>query len=49
METAEEAEAAVTALNAVELMGKVMNVEKVRSSFVGGGFYLSAASAVFRP
>ena len=29
METAEEAEAAVTALNATDLMGKVMNVEKV--------------------
>jgi hypothetical protein len=37
METAEEAEAAITALNAVDLMGKVMNVEKVCccSSFVG--------------
>jgi transformer-2 protein len=30
METAEEAEAAVTALNATELMGKIMNVEKAR-------------------
>jgi len=30
METAEEAEAAVTALNATELMGKTMNVEKAR-------------------
>ncbi|KAF9461912.1 hypothetical protein BDZ94DRAFT_1138054, partial [Collybia nuda] len=29
METAEEAEAAITALNTTELMGKVMNVEKV--------------------
>jgi hypothetical protein len=29
METAEEAEAAVTALNATDLMGKTMNVEKV--------------------
>lgn len=29
METAEEAEAAITALNATELMGKVMTVEKV--------------------
>ncbi|EIM92837.1 RNA-binding domain-containing protein, partial [Stereum hirsutum FP-91666 SS1] len=29
METAEEADAAITALNAVEFMGKVMNVEKV--------------------
>ncbi|KAI6104534.1 hypothetical protein EDD16DRAFT_1695979 [Pisolithus croceorrhizus] len=28
METAEEADAAITALNATELMGKVMNVEK---------------------
>ena len=31
METAEEAEA-VTALNATDLMGKVMNVEKVNFS-----------------
>ncbi|KAF4573672.1 hypothetical protein EYR36_008190 [Pleurotus pulmonarius] len=30
METAEEADAAITALNATELMGKVMNVEKAR-------------------
>ena len=29
METAEEAEAAITALNATELNGKVMTVEKV--------------------
>jgi RNA recognition motif-containing protein len=29
METAEEAEAAITALNSTELMGKIMNVEKV--------------------
>ncbi|KAG6852385.1 hypothetical protein C0991_012536 [Blastosporella zonata] len=29
METAEEADAAITALNTTELMGKVMNVEKV--------------------
>ena len=29
METAEEADAAVTALNTTDLMGKVMNVEKV--------------------
>jgi transformer-2 protein len=29
METAEEAEAAVTALNATELMGKPITVEKV--------------------
>lgn len=29
METAEEADAAITALNATEFMGKVMNVEKV--------------------
>ena len=29
METAEEADAAVTALNSTELMGKIMNVEKV--------------------
>ena len=33
METAEEAEAAVTALNATDLMGKVMNVEKVNFSY----------------
>ncbi|KIJ13812.1 hypothetical protein PAXINDRAFT_170126, partial [Paxillus involutus ATCC 200175] len=30
METGEEADAAITALNATELMGKVMNVEKAR-------------------
>ncbi|KAF7436012.1 hypothetical protein PC9H_002838 [Pleurotus ostreatus] len=30
METAEEADAAITALNATDLMGKVMNVEKAR-------------------
>lgn len=30
METAEEADAAVTALNATELTGKIINVEKVR-------------------
>jgi transformer-2 protein len=29
METAEEADAAITALNATDLMGKVMNVERV--------------------
>jgi transformer-2 protein len=29
METAEEADAAITALNATELHGKVMNVERV--------------------
>jgi RNA recognition motif-containing protein len=29
METAEEADAAVAALNSTELMGKIMNVEKV--------------------
>lgn len=29
METSEEADAAVTALNSTELMGKIMNVEKV--------------------
>ena len=29
METAEEADAAVTALNSTDLMGKTMNVEKV--------------------
>jgi len=32
MESAEEAEAAVTALNATELMGKAMTVEKVDPS-----------------
>jgi len=31
METGEEADAAITALNSTELMGKVMNVEKVSS------------------
>lgn len=31
METAEEAEAAITALNSTELMGKVITVEKVGS------------------
>lgn len=31
METAEEADAAITALNATDLMGKVMNVERVRA------------------
>ena len=30
METAEEAEAAIAACNATELMGRVMNVEKAR-------------------
>ena len=30
METAEEADAAITSLNGTDLMGKVMNVEKVR-------------------
>ena len=30
METVEDAEAAVAACNAVELMGRVMNVEKAR-------------------
>lgn len=29
METGEEADAAITALNSTDLMGKVMNVEKV--------------------
>jgi transformer-2 protein len=29
METGEEADAAITALNATDLMGKTMNVEKV--------------------
>jgi RNA recognition motif-containing protein len=29
METSEEADAAITALNATELMGKALNVEKV--------------------
>jgi RNA recognition motif-containing protein len=31
MESAEEADAAITALNATELMGKTLNVEKVDS------------------
>lgn len=31
METAEEADAAVTALNATEFMGKILNIEKVWS------------------
>lgn len=34
METPEEADAAITALNATELMGKIMNVEKVRRAAV---------------
>ena len=29
METGEEADAAITALNATEIMGKIVNVEKV--------------------
>jgi hypothetical protein len=29
METSEEADAAITALNATDLMGKALNVEKV--------------------
>jgi hypothetical protein len=33
MESVEEAEAAVTALNATELMGKAMTVEKVCPQF----------------
>jgi RNA recognition motif-containing protein len=32
METGEEADAAITALNATDLMGKTMNVEKVNSN-----------------
>ena len=32
METAEEADAALTALNSTELMGKIINVEKVPPS-----------------
>lgn len=31
METAEEADAAITALNSTELMGKIVTVEKVRT------------------
>lgn len=31
METSEEADAAITALNSTELMGKIMTVEKVRT------------------
>lgn len=30
METAEEADAAITALNATDLMGKIITVERVR-------------------
>ena len=41
METAEEAEAAVTALNATDLMGKVMNVEKVNFSYPSSMLSLS--------
>jgi RNA recognition motif-containing protein len=33
MESPEEAEAAITALNAVEYMGKAITVEKARPSF----------------
>jgi RNA recognition motif-containing protein len=33
METGEEADAAITALNGTDLMGKVLNVEKVRLHF----------------
>ena len=33
METGEEADAAITALNGTDLMGKVLNVEKVLTSF----------------
>jgi hypothetical protein len=33
MESLEEAEAAITALNATELMGKAVTVEKVRPQF----------------
>lgn len=33
METAEEADAAITALNATELMGKIMTVVRVSSVF----------------
>jgi transformer-2 protein len=36
METSEEADAAITALNATDLMGKTLNVEKVlRLIFAG--------------
>lgn len=35
METGEEADAAITALNATELMGKTMTVEKVSSGLFG--------------
>lgn len=31
METAEEADAAIAALNATDLLGKTLNVEKVRT------------------
>lgn len=42
METAEEADAAVTALNATELMGKAMNVEKVSLSL----YYIIAINSM---
>ena len=34
METAEEADAAITAMNGTELMGKAISVEKVRGGVV---------------
>ena len=34
METAEEADAAITAMNGTELMGKAISVEKVRDGVV---------------
>ncbi|KAF9447858.1 RNA-binding domain-containing protein, partial [Macrolepiota fuliginosa MF-IS2] len=34
METAEEADAAITALNSTELMGKIVTVEKVRTQSI---------------
>jgi RNA recognition motif-containing protein len=43
METAEEAEAAITALNATDLMGKAVTVEKVLESF-----FLDVISHVIR-
>lgn len=36
METSEEADAAITALNATEFMGKVLMIEKVRLSSCSG-------------
>ena len=40
METPEEADAAITALNATELMGKTINVERILHSFGSPSFCL---------